>query len=354
MVRDTTTGYRWVVLDEELQREFSLHQRLALFLVEALGGLDEESDEHAYEVLSVVESILEDPYAVIRQQVEKKKQLLLARLKAEGVSYEERKDRLWEVEHDQPLGEFLLQAFEIFRVDHPWVAGLVVRPKSIGREIYEEYLGFNDYVRRYGLQRSEGVLLRYLTQLFKTLLQSVPERERSDGVWDSLGFFRTMLERVDTSLLEEWESLRHPTLRGEAKEEAQRDVHLFALLHDPKAFRARIRAELHQLTRALSAEDWEEAVSCVHHNPEDPWTAARFESALLPFLAEYRQLLFTAESRQAHWTRVESTGPRIWEVSQVLQDPEGDNLWCLQGVVDLSLRADKLEGPLIHLRTIGT
>src|SRR4029079_3909664 len=32
--RDSRTGYYWVVVDEELQREFSLHQALSLYLVE--------------------------------------------------------------------------------------------------------------------------------------------------------------------------------------------------------------------------------------------------------------------------------------------------------------------------------
>ena len=117
-----------------------------------------------------------------------------------------------------------------------------------------------------------------------------------------------------------------------------------------------VRDELRfqQGSRALAAEDWEEAVSCVRRDLDEPWTEERFEEALLPFLADYRQLLFTAEARQANWTRIEAAGPRVWEVTQVLQDPEGDNLWCLEGVVDLSDREDKLEGPLVHLRRVGT
>src|SRR5262249_38875173 len=194
MRRDSRSGYLWVVVDAELQREFSLHQALSLYLVEAISRLDPEDPEYALSLLSVVESVLEDPDVILRRQVEKEKDALIARLKAEGVEYEERMERLEEVTHPKPFAEFIYAPFNDFPGRPPWVGGEVIRPKSIGRDLLERYASFADYVRLYGLQRSEGVLLRYLSQLYKTLQQSVPERALTEPVVEAIAVFRTLLE----------------------------------------------------------------------------------------------------------------------------------------------------------------
>jgi hypothetical protein len=121
-------------------------------------------------------------------------------------------ERLEEVTHPKPLADFLYASFNAFRAAHPWTAGSDVSPKSIGREMFETFSGFSDYVKSYGLERSEGVLLRYLSQLYRTLDQTVPEAAKTDEVWDVLGFFRSLVGETDASLLEEWERLRHPEL----------------------------------------------------------------------------------------------------------------------------------------------
>jgi hypothetical protein len=264
---------------------------------------------------------------------------------------------------------FLYATFDEFRRFQPWVAGQNIRPKSIGREMVETYASFGDYVKKYGLQRSEGVLLRYLSQLYKVLAQTVPDDLKTEEVWDIQGYFRAMLQRVDTSLLEEWEGLldpeQHPELE-EAESPEERDellerIKAMELLHDPKAFAARLRGEVHQLVRALSRQDWEEAASCVARPAAgaavagerlEVWDAERFEAALAPYFEEYGELLFTPEARHSQWTRIVPTGERTWEVTQVLLDPEGDNLWHLAGTIDLT-DTRGIEGPLLRLREVG-
>ncbi|MEM7479875.1 MAG: DUF3516 domain-containing protein [Acidobacteriota bacterium] len=360
MQRDTDTDYLWAVVDEELQENFSLHQVLSLYLVEALGTLDPEEPEYPVLVLTFVEAILEDPRAVLYKLQDRAREEAVMRMKAEGVDYDERMERLEEITHPKPDAERIYQTFNAFREIHPWVRGEAIKPKAVGREMFEQYMSFADFVRRYGLARSEGVLLRYLSQLYKTLAQSVPEKYKTEGVLDVQSFFRTMIERVDTSLIEEWESLMHPELvydaTGEHAEErvkAKEELRLYELFHDPKAFTARVRAELHHLVRALSQEDWEAAAGCVKSaDPEEPWTAERFEETLAFFLADYEEILFTPDARQAHWTRIEAEGPRRWKVEHTLIDPEGDNFWHLAGEVDLR-DEESLDGPLIRLVRIG-
>ncbi|MDP9122276.1 MAG: DUF3516 domain-containing protein, partial [Acidobacteriota bacterium] len=357
MTRDRSSRYLWVAIAEDLQWDFSLHQVLSLYLDETLELLDSQSEAYALDVLTLVEAILENPEIVLRKQIDKLKQDLVARLKADGIPYEERMERLEEVVHPQPLADFLYGSFNRFRGEHPWVGGREIRPKSIGREMVEGYLSFADYIKRYGLQRSEGVLLRYLSQLYRTLDQTVPEMAKTVPVLDALGFFRALLDRTDTSLLEEWESLLDPQLRRDPAQEHQAAEALWIsdLLADPKVFAARVRAEVHLLVRALSVKDWEEAVLSVREDPEDPegpWTVERFKAALEPFFAEYGELIFTPEARRHHWTEVRPAGDRAWEVAHTLLDPQGDNLWALLGTIDLR-DPNALDGSLLKLRRIG-
>lgn len=355
--KDQSSNYRWVVIDDDLQWDFSLHQTLSLYLFEAIDAVDTEDPAYAFKILTLVEAILEDPRVVLFRQVDKRKDELIGRLKAEGVPYEERMEQLDEVTYDRPDLDLIEATFAHFRQSHPWVRREALRPKSIGREMVDEYMSFVDYVRHYGLQRSEGVLLRYLSQLYKTLDQNVPEQAKDERVYDVLGFLRAMLERVDTSLIEEWERLLAPELHRDedAQEAARRALRTLELFDDPRAFAARLRAELHQLVHALARQDYEEAALCVRQRPEDTggaWTPERFKEALAPFQEAYGRVIFDHGARRADRTRIEQEAERFWRVSQVLVDPRGDNIWAIEARVDLRGQAS-LEGSLIEVDRIG-
>lgn len=196
-----------VEADRELQLEFSMHQDLSLYLVATLELLDRRDADYALNLLSLVEAILEDPGIVLRRQAARLRDELAARLKAKRVPFEERMERLREVTHPRPLLDLIEPTFDVFRHSHPWVRGDSIRPKRVGREVYEDSLSFDDFIRRYDLQRSEGVVLRYLSRLFKVLSRGVPARFKTDAVFDQLGYFHALLTRVDSSLLNEWERL---------------------------------------------------------------------------------------------------------------------------------------------------
>ena len=169
---------RMVAVGVDLQDRFALHQPLSLFALEVIPELvdrpvpaapadhadpagspgadddvakpdepdqpaaitvdpDAAGREHALDVLSVIESVLENPGVVIAAQVHRLKGELVARLKMEGVEYEERMERLNDVEAPKPLREFLYGTFDVFRNHHPWVGDENVKPKSVARELYE-------------------------------------------------------------------------------------------------------------------------------------------------------------------------------------------------------------------------
>jgi hypothetical protein len=288
------------------------------------------------------------------RQVDRIKSELFAQWKADGVPYEERIRRLDEVEPPAPSRAFIEQTFELFARRHPWVRHQDVHPKSIAREMYEGYYSFDHYVRFYGLQRMEGLLLRYVSQVYGTIVQTVPEGARTEAVHDAIAYFRAMLERVDSSLVDEWESLIAPSSAGGAgAEPAPTPARVYDLARDERSLRARARAELHRLVRALAERDWEEAVACVRPDPEDPWTPQRFERALADFFAQHEQVVFTPASRSAEWTRIVADGPRRWTVTQVLVDPADDNDWFIAGEIDLAAGTEPV-GPLLRLSRIGT
>ncbi len=205
---EARTGPAKVILQDRLPEDFSMHQTLGLYLLEALPQLDPEDGDYALNVLSLVEAIVEDPGAVLRKQVDRAKAELVAELKAEGVAYEERMERLMEVEHPKPGKEFIYATYNEFVAKHPWAKEAGVRPKSVAREMAERHESFEDYVKRYGLERSEGVLLRYLSEVWKVVEQTLPPALRNDELDAVAEFLEREVRGTDSSLLDEWRRLR--------------------------------------------------------------------------------------------------------------------------------------------------
>ncbi len=352
IVPNAVRGRPVLRVSESLQKDFSLHHTLSLYLLDALGKLDPARPEYPLDVLSLVESILENPHAILIRQLDKRKGDLVAELKASGVEYDQRMEELEKVEYPKPNAAFIYDTFDQFRLEHPWVAGENVQPKSIARDIVEKYAAFNGYVQEYGLGRSEGVLLRYLTQAYKALVQNVPEVFKDEAVRDVEAFLRAMLSRVDTTLLREWERMMAV---GEGHvEAADPDVELPPPdpAADPKTFAARVRAEMHALVKALATDELDEAIAALHHEPDDVWTPERLRSELAPFLAEHGELQWRHAARLTHLTELRSTGPRTWTVRQTLVGPDGDTTWMLEADIDLT-EPDPDDGPLLRMRRIA-
>ncbi len=339
-----------LTLEASLQRDFSLHHSLSLFLVGALGQLDPSSPTHAHDTLTWIEAILENPRAILLKQQDRARFTKLQELKAAGIPYEERIALLDDITWPKPFAEEIYASFNAYAAEHPWVKGEGVRPKSIAREMAETWMSFAEYVTELQLQRSEGVVLRYLTEVYKALVQNVPDELKTDGIIELTGWLRALLERVDSSLLTEWETL---LLGGQPGIVEVRPVDLSA---NPKAFRARLRAELHALVRAVSRGDWEEAASCVRARPGATWTPEALAAAFDPAAAELGAILFDHRSRLADHTTVRGIGPHRWSVRQVLvgrdDTEETEGAWSIDAVVDLGDDTNPA-GPLVELVAVS-
>lgn len=336
-----------------LQRDFSLNHTLSLYLHETLSLLDKEREGYALDVLSLVESILENPRVILIAQERKLKTEKIGELKAAGVEYEARMAELDKIEWPKPNRDFIYDTFNAFAVLHPWLRQEAIRPKSIARDLYERYCSFNEYIKEYGLARSEGVLLRYLSDAYKALVQSVPDSYKNDELLDVIAFLRTTLGRVDTSLVQEWERMLEAGDAEESEGGEQAEPRRRSLADDPKAFAARVRAEMHAQVRAIAEQDYEEAAALCREDPEDLWTASRFEEALADYFAEYERLRFDHGARFPKYTILRELDKGLWSVRQVLVDPEDDNLWVIEGEVDLR-DEETHEGALVAIRRIGT
>ena len=351
----------------ELQDDFSMDQTLSLYLLETLPLVDPQQPDYALVLLTLVESILENPDIILRKQLDKLKTQKMAEMKMAGIEYEERMEELEKLEYPKPNREFIYSTFNAFADKHPWVGQENIRPKSIAREMFESFRSFSDYIRDYELQRSEGLLLRHLNSVFKVLAQTVPDASKNEQVREMEMYLATMIRQVDSSLLDEWEKMRDPNyLRAETKEirppgaEAAEQ----GITRDAKAFTAAVRNRIFTFLRGLVIGDYEAALAALNgpltpsavegEDVTQPWTVDRLKQAMESYLAEHEQLLLTPEARNLRHTYViPSEDKKTWRIQQMLVDREGQNDWVAEFEVDLAESRSKGE-PSLWLLRIGS
>lgn len=342
-----------------LQDDFSMNQTLSLYLHDTIPLLDPQAPDYALDLLTLVESILENPDVILRRQLDRVKDRKMAEMKQEGIEYDQRMEELEKLEYPKPRREFIYSTFNEFANRHPWVGQENIRPKSIAREMFEQFRSFGDYIKDYGLQRAEGVLLRHLNSVYKTLAQSVPDAAKNDAVREMELYLTTMLRQVDSSLLDEWEKMRDTNHQvPEAKEVRPPGAEAAAadITRDEKAFTAAIRNRIFNLLRGLVNDDAEQVLAQLA-SPDDsdgqPWTAERLRTTLDAYLAGHETLCLDPNARNVRHTYVTpGEDQRHWRVQQMLVDPEEHNDWVAEFTVDLT--ASRAAGePVLRLCRIG-
>lgn len=357
IVPRTPDGSR-VRVNVELQDDFSMDQALSLYLIEAIPLLDADADAEtrALDVLTLVESVLENPGAILRRQLDKLKAEAVAEMKAAGLDYDERMEKLEQLEHPKPLADFVYATFNDFADRHPWVGEENVRPKSVAREMFETYLSFSDYVREYGLEPMEGLLLRHLSSVCKVLRQTVPDGMKTDEVVEMEIYLQDLVRRVDSSLLEEWERMRDAGFRPADAPEPAVPVRgePVDVTRDARAFTAAVRARVFALLRAWSIGDDEAALDVLdtaRGGDDGAWTAERLARAREAFAAENGGLRLDPEGRNRRHTHTRpSDDGASWRVEQMLVDTEGHNDWVAEIEVDLAASRAAAEPVLRLLR----
>ncbi len=338
---------RTVRLTVDLQANFALNQPLSPFALAALDVLDVESPTYALDVLSVIEATIDDPRQVLSAQQFKARGEAVNAMKAEGIEYEERMELLEEVTHPKPLEELLDATFEIYRAGHPWVADHELSPKSVARDMFERAMTFGEYVSFYGLARSEGLLLRYLSDAFKALRQTVPETARTEELSDLIEWLGELVRQVDSSLLDEWESLRNPSdeldpLKPPAPTGPP------PVTANKRAFRVLVRNALFRRVELFARRFWNDLGEL---DGADGWDADRWAEAVDGYFAEYDEVGTGPDARGPKLLVVEQF-PDRWKVRQIFEDPDGDHDWGISAEVDLA--ASNEEGTaVLHVLDVG-
>ena len=343
---------RLVRVTVELQPDFALNQPLSPFVLDAVPLLDREADTYPLDVLSIVESVLENPGVILAAQLDKLRGELVTRLKEEGVEYEQRMEELDRLEYPKPLREFTYGLFDEYRLRHPWVADHNISPKSVAREMFERAMTFHDYVAHYGLARSEGLLLRYLSDAYKGMVQNVPEEAKSDEVYDLTEWLGETVRQVDSSLLEEWEQLQHPDEAVEggtgapvptAEVGAARDV----VTANDRAFRVMVRNEAFRWVELLARRAHAELLE---REASGRWRPDDLAAAMAPYWEEHASIDIGPDARSSPRFRLEATG-RSWRVRQTILDPEGYGDWVVVATVDLDA-SDEEGRPVMALDAV--
>ena len=348
---------RTLALTVELPDDFALNQPLAHFALAALELLDPAEPTHALDVVSVVESVLDSPKPVLLAQQWEARGTAVAEMKADGMDYEERMDALEEVAWPQPLAELLGAAYEAYRQSHPWLPEDALAPKSVVRTMWEQAMSFTDLISRYKLARSEGVVLRYLTDAYRTLRQTVPEAHHSTELDDLIEWLGETIRQTDSSLLDEWEALTHP---GDTLVPAHRDAAAppRPLTANDRAFRAMVRRAMWRRVELAARDDVQglyaaERVAAALTDPpsELVMDAAAWDEALGGYWAEHAEVALDADARGPAYLSISPhpDGGRRWAVRQTLADPAGDHDWVIDAEVDLD--ASDAVGELVLLST---
>ncbi|NHU84048.1 DUF3516 domain-containing protein [Kocuria sp. JC486] len=350
---DDGRRYRLTV---ELQENFALNNALAPFALAALTLLDPEAENHELDAVSVIESTLERPRQVLAMQEKKAKTEALAQMKADGLEYNERMRELDDITYAMPLRELLEQAFETYRSSAPWLAEHELTPKSVVRDMFERAMTFGQYVQFYGLTRSEGILLRYLTDAYRALRQTVPIEQRTEALEDIIEWLGETIRQTDNSLLDEWEKLT----RGEESPAGTTQDSLAELMEEqapaitnnPRAFRIMVRNAMFQRVE-LFAQEKDKTLGAL--DGDAGWDRDRWAEAMDEYFNEYDDIFTDAQARGPALIRIDEAPEGLsgfWTVQQVFDDPEGNHDFGINARIDLKT-SDEDGFPAVVVDNVG-
>lgn len=314
-------------LTVDLQRDFALDQPLSPFALAALDLLDSDAPTYTLDVVSIIESTLEDPRQLLLAQQHRARGAAIAEMKADGIDYDERMELLEDITWPKPLAELIEPAFETYRAGHPWVSEFSPSPKAVVREMIERSLTFAELISQYELARSEGMVLRYLADAYRALRRTVPESARTEELEDLTEWLGELVRQVDSSLLDEWEQLTNPGAETDADQLAFGAETVRPISANERAFRVMVRNAVFRRVELAALHRWD-ALDELGDGPD-------WETELAPYFAEYDAIGTGPNARGPRLFQLRQ-GPEFWRVRQVLDDPAGDHGWSVDAVVDLA------------------
>ena len=333
--REEEDGTASYLLTVDLPEDFALDQPLSPFLLAAIELLDPESETYALDLLSMVEATLEDPPQILRAQEREARGAAIAAMKAEGIEYEERMERAQEVTYPKPLEELLDAAFAEYCEKVPWASDYCLRPKSVLRDMVETASDFKTYIGRYKIARSEGTLLRYLSDAYRVLDRTVPAEKRDERLEDIVTWLRLVVRTTDSSLVDEWEG------SGSEDGAAIAAPSTDEVVHDKRGLTLLVRNALFARVRLAALGKVEELGDL---DADWGYRSVVWQQALDAFHAEHDQILLDADARSSAYLDIDEKDEKtehVWHVHQVFRDSDDDHDFGIWGDVDLDATQDE-------------
>jgi superfamily II RNA helicase len=321
-------------LTVDLQANFALNQPLSPFALAVFELLDPASPTYALDMVSVLESTLDDPRPILSQQQFQARGEAVASMKAEGIEYDQRMELLEQITWPKPLEELLDAAFQTYSATQPWIGDFELSPKTVVRDMYERAMTFADYVGYYKLARSEGLVLRYLSDAYRAARQTIPDDAKTEELLDVIEWLGELVRQVDSSLLDEWEAMINPVAPSEAPVLPPPPPSVVTNL---RAFRVLVRNELFRRVQLAALEDW---VSLGELDAASGFDADGWADAMDAYFDQHGSLGTGGDARGPAMIMV-TEAPQQWSVRQIFDDPAGDHDWGISATVDLAESAEQ-------------
>ncbi|GGK87328.1 DEAD/DEAH box helicase [Salinibacterium xinjiangense] len=321
-------------LTVDLQPNFALNQPLSPFALAVFELLDPESPTYPLDMISILESTLDDPRPVLQQQQFMARGEAVAAMKAEGIEYDQRMELLEQVTWPKPLEELLDAAFEQYSATQPWIGDFALSPKSVVRDMYERAMTFADFTGFYQLAPREGLVLRYLSDAYRAARQTIPDDAKTEELLDVIEWLGELVRQVDSSLLDEWEAMVNPSADPTAPVVPPAPP---SVLANPRAFRVLVRNELFRRVQLAALENWE---ALGELDAASGFTADAWADAMDLYFDEHDTLGTGGDARGPSMIDI-TEGPQQWTVRQVFDDPAGDHDWGISATIDLAESAEQ-------------
>ena len=349
-VEEYEDGGRDYFLDVDVPDDFALDQPLSPFLLAALELLDPESDTYALDVISMVEATLEDPKQVLKAQERQARDAAMTAMKEEGLDYDERMDRLQEITYPKPLEDMLDAAFTQYRRDVPWANDYWLSPKSVIRDMVETASDFTGYIARYNIARSEGTLLRYLSDAYRSLARTVPVEKRDERLGDVISWLRVVVRSIDSSLVDEWESAGGSADASAAAATLAAPGTPDAVVEDRRGLIVLVRNAMFRRIQLMDLDNPEELGAL---DKDWGYGVHEWEDALDDYYDAHEYVGIDAAARSGKLFILDDSLEKkehVWKVRQIIDDSDGDHDWSITGVVDLDATQENGEVVFVDYR----
>ncbi len=217
----------------------------------------------------------------------------------------------------------------------PWANDYWLSPKSVVRDMVETASDFTGYIARYNIARSEGTLLRYLSDAYRALSRTVPFEKRDEQLRDIIAWLRVVVRSIDSSLVDEWENAGAAADAETAALNAAAPGARDAVVEDRRGLTVLVRNAMFRRVQLMDLDRPEDLGAL---DKDWGYGVHEWEDALDDYYDAHEYVNTDAQARSSELFMLDDSHERdehTWKVRQIIDDSDGDHDWAIEGVVDL-------------------